>query len=201
MRNADVTVKPWLDGAELTGRFRATVEQVCGVSLDAFEQPLDGDIDIRVVPAGSPHASASEGGEMELDPDAPDAPDVLDGDAIDVAGDQVAAEAGSGHQRLLEVDRIPDLGGRKTGAGEGLQRDVCGIALVTQGDHGEADTVGGDGISQLDVAEVQGRRVHGEGHVLPLAAQLYQGSHRFDNSGKHADHLADDGGDGYPREH
>jgi hypothetical protein len=30
--------------------------------------------------------------------------------------------------------------------------------------------------------------VHGEGHVLPLATQLGQGSHRFDNSGKHADH-------------
>ena len=83
---AEVTVKPWLDGAELTGRFRAVVEQICGVSLDPFEQPVAGEIDVRVVPADSPHAVPPEGGDVELDPDAPDAPDVLEGDAIEVAG-------------------------------------------------------------------------------------------------------------------
>jgi hypothetical protein len=102
---ANVTVKPWLDGAELTGRFDAVVEQICGVSLDLFEQPLDGEIDVRVVPAGSPHAATSEGGDLELDPDAPDAPDVLDGDAIDVAGYVVEHLA-------LEIDPFP----RKPGA-------------------------------------------------------------------------------------
>ncbi len=122
------------------------------------------------------------------------------GDALDlphpvhVAGDQVTAEAGGGHQRLLKVDPIAHLGGRKTGAREGFQRHVGGITLVAQGDHSEADAVGGDGVAQLDVAEVQGGCVHGEGHVFALATQLGQGSHRFDNSGKHADHLADDGG-------
>jgi hypothetical protein len=102
---ADVTVKPWLDGAELSGRFDAVVEQICGVSLDPFEQPLRGDIDVRVVPAGSPHAATSDGGDLELDPDAPDAPDVLDGDAIDVSGYVVEHLA-------LEVDPFP----RKPGA-------------------------------------------------------------------------------------
>jgi len=83
---ARVTVKPWLDGVELSGRFQAVVEQVCGVSLDPFEQPVEGEIDVRAVPAGSPHATAHEGGELELDPDAPDAPDVLESDVVDVAG-------------------------------------------------------------------------------------------------------------------
>lgn len=102
---ARVTVKPWLDGVELTGRFDAVVEQVCGVTLDPFEQDLTGDIEIRAVPAGSPHAGTPGGGEVELDPDAPDAPDVLAGDAVDVAAYVVEHLA-------LEIDPFP----RKPGA-------------------------------------------------------------------------------------
>ncbi|WP_156467192.1 MULTISPECIES: DUF177 domain-containing protein [unclassified Phenylobacterium] len=103
--SARVTVKPWLDGAEITGRFEAVVEQVCGVTLDPFEQALEGEIDVRVVPAGSPHAASPDGGELELDPDAPDAPDVLETDAVDVAGYVVEHLA-------LELDPFP----RKPGA-------------------------------------------------------------------------------------
>ena len=97
---AQVTVKPWFDGVELTGRFQATVEQVCGVSLDPFEQPVEGDIGVRAVPAGSPHAADAEGGEVELDLDAPDPPDVLEGDAVDVAAYVVEHFA-------LEIDPFP----------------------------------------------------------------------------------------------
>src|SRR6185437_797637 len=53
---AELTLKPWLDGVEITGRFEATVEQICAVSLDPFEHRLAGEIDVRAVPAGSPHA-------------------------------------------------------------------------------------------------------------------------------------------------
>lgn len=103
--SARVTVRPWLDGVELSGRFDAVVEQVCGVSLDPFEQDLSGPIDIRAVPAGSPNAGSVSDGEVELDPDAPDAPDVLAGDAIDVAAYVVEHLA-------LEIDPFP----RKPGA-------------------------------------------------------------------------------------
>lgn len=103
--SARVIVKPWLDGAEITGRFHAVVEQVCGVTLDPFEQSLEGEIEVRVVPAGSPHAASSDGGELELDPDAPDAPDVLETEAVDVAGYVVEHLA-------LELDPFP----RKPGA-------------------------------------------------------------------------------------
>lgn len=82
---ADLTLKPWMDGVEITGRFDAVVEQVCAVSLDNFEQPLAGQIEVRVVPAGSPQASEPTGGEVDYDPEAPDPPDVLDGEAIDLA--------------------------------------------------------------------------------------------------------------------
>jgi len=97
---ARVTVKPWLDGAELTGHFEAVVEQVCGVSLEPFEQAIDGEIEVRVVPEGSPHAGEPEGGEIAVDPDAPDAPDVLDGDVVDVTAYAVEHLA-------LELDPFP----------------------------------------------------------------------------------------------
>jgi uncharacterized metal-binding protein YceD (DUF177 family) len=102
---ADVTIRPWLDGAEIAGRFKATVEQLCSVSLDAFEQPLAGDIDVRLVPADSANAPTESGHEVELELDAPDPPDVLEGDTIDIAAYVVEHLA-------LEIDPFP----RKPGA-------------------------------------------------------------------------------------
>ena len=83
---ANLTLKPWMDGVEITGRFEAVVEQVCAVSLDNFEQPLRGQIEVRAVPADSPQAPDPTGGEVDYDPEAPDPPDVLESDAIDLAG-------------------------------------------------------------------------------------------------------------------
>jgi uncharacterized metal-binding protein YceD (DUF177 family) len=82
---ASLTLKPWMDGVEITGRFDAVVEQVCAVSLDNFEHPLSGEIEVRAVPAGSPQAPEPTGGEVDYDPEAPDPPDILTGDAIDLA--------------------------------------------------------------------------------------------------------------------
>lgn len=101
-----LTVRPWLDGAEITGRFTATVEQICGVSLDPFESELEGEIAVQAVPAGSPNAPIdSGGGEVELDLEAPDPPDVLDSEEIDLAAYLVEHLA-------LEIDPFP----RKPGA-------------------------------------------------------------------------------------
>jgi uncharacterized metal-binding protein YceD (DUF177 family) len=83
--SANLTLKGWMDGAEITGRFDAVVEQVCAVSLDNFEQPLSGEIELRVVPAGSAQAPEPTGGEIDYDPDASDPPDILEGDIIDLA--------------------------------------------------------------------------------------------------------------------
>jgi len=83
---AQVTLRSWLDGAEVSGYFRGRVEQICGVSLEAFIQDISGDIDLRLVPSGSPHTPIeSIAGEVELDPDAPDPPDVLEGDIVDLS--------------------------------------------------------------------------------------------------------------------
>lgn len=101
-----LTVRPWLDGAEITGKFKARVEQICGVSLDPFESDLAGDIAVHVVPAGSPNAPIdSGGGEIEMDLEAPDPPDVLDSEEIDLAAYLVEHLA-------LEIDPFP----RKPGA-------------------------------------------------------------------------------------
>jgi uncharacterized metal-binding protein YceD (DUF177 family) len=83
---ARLRLEPWMDGVEITGRFDAVVEQVCAVSLDVFEQSLTGRIEVRATPEGSPHAPEPVSGEVDYDPDAPDPPDVLKGEAIDVAG-------------------------------------------------------------------------------------------------------------------
>lgn len=102
----DLTIKPWLDGAEIDGRLYAVVEQTCGVTLDDFDQTIDTRFDVRVVPAGSPNApTESEGGEIELDPEAPDPPDVLESDMIDAA-------AYAQEELALNIDPFP----RKPGA-------------------------------------------------------------------------------------
>ena len=109
-----ITARPWLDGAEISGRFNAVVEQICGVTLDPFETQIDGDFVVRAVPAGSPNAPAdSEGGEVEMDLEAPDPPDVLSSDDIDLAGYLVEHLA-------LEIDPFP----RKPGAEFDYEPDV-----------------------------------------------------------------------------
>lgn len=103
---AEMTVSPWLDGAQIDGRFTAEVTQTCGVSLDPFESTLSGDFTVRVLPAGSPSAPANDpADEIELDPDADDPPDIIEGDEIDLAAYAVEHLA-------LEVDPFP----RKPGA-------------------------------------------------------------------------------------
>ena len=105
---ADITVHPWLDGAEILGQFDAVVEQVCGISLDPFQQSLTADIEFRVVPAGSPNAPAeSEAAsvELEFDSEEPDPPDVLADEEIDLSAYLI-------EQLALEIDPFP----RKPGA-------------------------------------------------------------------------------------
>lgn len=96
-----ISVRPWLDGAEITGRLEARVEQICGISLDPFETDISSDIDLKVVPAGSPNAPVeSQGAEVAFDLQAPEPPDVLDGDDIDLAAYLVEHLA-------LEIDPFP----------------------------------------------------------------------------------------------
>ncbi len=96
---AEATLKPWLDGAELHGRFTAVVTQTCGISLDPFDSTLTGQFTVQLLPAGSKHAPAVER-EVAVDPEADDPPEMLEGDVIDVGAYLVEYLA-------LEVDPFP----------------------------------------------------------------------------------------------
>lgn len=103
---AELVVRPWLDGAEIDGRFRAGVTQLCGVSAELFDQEVTGAFVVRVLAAGSPNAPVEPvGEEVDLDPDADDPPDIVEGGVIDLGGYLV-------EHLSLELDPFP----RKPGA-------------------------------------------------------------------------------------
>jgi uncharacterized metal-binding protein YceD (DUF177 family) len=82
---AQARVAPWHDGVSLSGKFSGVVTQICGVSLEPFDQPIEGEFEVRLVPTGSPNLPGEDGGELTLDLDEADPPEPLDGDQIDVA--------------------------------------------------------------------------------------------------------------------
>ena len=98
--SADMKIAPWFDGVQIDGRWRATVRQVCGVSLDPFSTELTGEFEIRAVQADSALAPRDELHEIVIDADADDPPDVLQADVIDLAGYVVEHLA-------LEIDPFP----------------------------------------------------------------------------------------------
>jgi hypothetical protein len=101
---AEVTVKPWFDGAEISGRWQADYVQTCGVTLERLDRRQSGDFTVRAVPPGSLHAPAEEA-EAEIDLETDDSPDVAEGGAVDLAAYVVEHLA-------LEIDPFP----RKPGA-------------------------------------------------------------------------------------
>lgn len=96
---AQIEVSPWLDGAIVKARWSAGIEQTCSVSLDSFGSDLEGAFEVRCVLPDSPLAQPSAG-EVVIDPDAEDPPDVLESDAIDL-GDYVVEHL------ALELDPFP----------------------------------------------------------------------------------------------
>lgn len=103
---AKVSVAPWLDGAELRGRFHAAITQTCSVSAEDFDDTVEGDFTVHVLPPGSPNAPTDDSGaELDLDPDADDPPDLAEGESIDLAHYVIEHLA-------LELDPFP----RKPGA-------------------------------------------------------------------------------------
>ena len=79
-----VEASPWLDGAEVRGRWTADLRRVCSVSAEPFDSRLTGDFTVRAVPAGSDAAPAPDA-EISLDPDAEEPPDVMEGETLDLA--------------------------------------------------------------------------------------------------------------------
>ena len=84
---AEMRTSPWLDGVLIDGRWRARVRQTCGVTLEPFDSDLEGHIHVRALPQGSAALGGPDeaGGELDLDPEGEDPPDVLPDDRIDLA--------------------------------------------------------------------------------------------------------------------
>ena len=82
---AEVFLRSWMDGAEISGLIRARVIQTCSVTADEFEEPIESRFTLHVLPADSEHAPQDEGGELAINPEADDPPDVLEGETIDVS--------------------------------------------------------------------------------------------------------------------
>lgn len=95
--SATFEVRRWKrDGIRLKGRVTADIVQACVVTLEPVEAHIDEPVEVVFVPEGSKLARmpvASETGEMLLDPEGPDAPEIFTGDTIDagvVAAEHVA---------------------------------------------------------------------------------------------------------------
>lgn len=85
--SAELQVQRWKkDGVRVKGRVKADIVQSCVVTMDPVESQIDEPVDAVFVPEGSKLALHPdvEGGEMLLDPDGPDSPELFQGDTIDV---------------------------------------------------------------------------------------------------------------------
>ncbi|MCB1386881.1 MAG: DUF177 domain-containing protein [Nitratireductor sp.] len=101
--NADLLFQSWRrEGVKVVGRIRADLTQSCVVTLDPVEAAIDQAFEQTFVPEGSKLARPrfDDEGEMILDPDGPDLPDLFTGDVID-AWDVLI------EQFLLAVDPFP----------------------------------------------------------------------------------------------
>src|SRR5262249_10670876 len=89
---ADLKIARWKrDGVRVKGRVEADIVQACVVTLEPVESHIDETFEQIFVPENSKLARhpIQDAGEMILDPDGPDLPEIFSGDTID-AGEVVA---------------------------------------------------------------------------------------------------------------
>lgn len=76
---ADVTVTPWRgEGVRVAGTVLGTVTQACVVTLEPVESTVEERFDVRL------HPDILASTEIDLDPAAPDPPEQLETDQVDV---------------------------------------------------------------------------------------------------------------------
>jgi hypothetical protein len=88
---ARLTVRPWLDGLEITGLVRATASRICGVSLEPYEESLRESVEVRILPPGSPNLPDEDPAEVVVDLEAEDPPEAGEAEGADIAA--IVAEA------------------------------------------------------------------------------------------------------------
>ncbi|SOE17344.1 uncharacterized protein DUF177 involved in 23S rRNA accumulation [Hoeflea halophila] len=90
------------DGVRVKGHVRSTIVQECVVTLDPVTQTIEEEVETIFLPENSrlTKRTLDVNGEMFLDPDGPDLPELFSGDSIDVGA--VAAEFAA-----LSIDAYP----------------------------------------------------------------------------------------------
>ena len=111
-------------------------------------------------------------------------------DAVDVAADQVTAQAGGRGQGFFQVDRAAALQVVEGGALEGFAADVGPETVARQVDSRQADAVDGNAVAEFDVAQVKLAGLDVDAHVTALGGQATDGADGFDDAGEHAVVLA-----------
>ncbi|MEM7069509.1 MAG: YceD family protein [Pseudomonadota bacterium] len=85
--NAELLMKPWqMNGAELTGTMTIKLAQTCVTTLEPIETQYEFDLKRQFLPAADPcfKNQAIIDGELIIEPDADDLPDVIEGRNVDI---------------------------------------------------------------------------------------------------------------------
>lgn len=90
---ARLTVKAWLDGLCVDGWVEGVAGRLCGLTLEPFDETVKERLTLRLVPHGSPNAPQDDGGEVVVDLEGEDPPEVVDGAVIDLGAYVVEAFA------------------------------------------------------------------------------------------------------------
>lgn len=85
---ADLHISPWKKrGVRVKGKYQAEIVQACVVTLEPLHQHIEEEIETVFIPEDSKLAKYNEGedtGEVFIDAEGPDTPEVFHGDTIDV---------------------------------------------------------------------------------------------------------------------
>ena len=82
--SAELTCDPWLDGVAIHGRIEAEAVRISGITLERFNESVRTEMNIRVVPDGSPNAPTPQT-EIEISLEADDPPDAAPASGVDIA--------------------------------------------------------------------------------------------------------------------
>lgn len=116
--SATLEVTPWKQGGvRVEGRVAAAIVQACVVTLEPVEAAIDAAVEAVFVPEGSKLAvpAYSAEGEILLNAEGDDAPELFSGDTVDVG--QLAEEFFS-----LAIDPYPRKAGAALSAGEAEEK-------------------------------------------------------------------------------
>lgn len=85
---ADVHISPWKKrGVRVKGKFEAEIVQACVITLEPLHEHIDENVESVFIPEDSKlvkYETLDDTGEVFVDPDGPDTPEVFHGDSIDI---------------------------------------------------------------------------------------------------------------------